>query len=388
VYRSVTYKLQPTARQLASIEALFSVQRELWNAALEERRKAWAMRRHRVTRYEQFGELAELRVLRPDLGRFGVCVSRGTLARLDLAYAGFFRRVKRGEIPGHPRFRGPGRFSSVSWPDASGWNLCEGQKRVYLQGVGHIRVRLHRRLRGTPKTSTLRRVGKRYEVTIFCADVPLRPGPKTGRYVGVDLGVAQLFATSDGDLVGNERPGRAIANRVAALQRERERHRRGSVRSRRITERIADLRRREARRRRDRAHKLARSIVERYEVICVEDLKIKQMTASGKGTVDAPGRKVAQKSGLNKSILDSGWGQLLALIGEKAEEAARQVIAVDARYTSRRCAICSYTHGGNRPSRGVFRCLACGHEDHADLNAAKNILRAGLALREKREAAG
>jgi putative transposase len=252
---------------------------------------------------------------------------------------------------------------------------------VYLMGVGHVRLRLHRRLPGTPKTATLRRVGKRYELTVFCSNVPLRPGAKTGRSVGIDLGVANLVATSDGELVENERPGEAFADKVADLQRQRERHRRGSVRSRRVTERIAALRRHEARRRRDRAHKLARSIVERYEVICVEDLKIKQMTASAKGTVESPGRNVAQKSGLNRSVLDSGWGQLLALIGEKAEEAARLLIAVDPRRTSQRCAVCSHTEAGNRTSQAEFSCLACGHSDHADLNAAKNILRAGLALR-------
>jgi putative transposase len=122
-------------------------------------------------------------------------------------------------------------------------------------------------------------------------------------------------------------------------------------------------------------------------MICVEDLRIKQMTASARGTVASPGRNVAQKSGLNRSVLDSGWGQLLVLVGEKAEEAARQLIAVDARHTSQRCASCSHTDAGNRTSQAEFRCLACGHVDHADLNAAKNILRAGLALRDEREAA-
>jgi putative transposase len=276
----------------------------------------------------------------------------------------------------------------VSWPDVSGWKLCESEKRVYLMGVGHVRVRLHRRLPGTPKTATLRRVGKRYELTIFCANVPLRPGERTGRSVGIDLGVSNLVATSDGEFVENERPGATIAEKVADLQRMRERYGRDSVRSRRIRERVAALRRREARRRRDRAHKLARSIVERYEVICVEDLKIKQMTASARGTVESPGRNVAQKSGLNRSVLDSGWGQLLALIGEKAEEATRQLIAVDARHTSQRCASCLHTEAGNRTSQAEFRCLACGHSDHADLNAAKNILRAGLALRASAKQTG
>jgi putative transposase len=322
--------------------------------------------------------------------RFGVCVARGTLTRLDLAFQGFFRRVNAGHTPGYPRFKGAGRFDSVSYPDTSGWKLDTDTRRLYLLGVGHLKVRLHRPLNGVPKTITVRREGRRWVVVVFCAGVEPERLAATGRTVGIDLGVATLAATSDGELIPNPIPGRRLADQVAAAQRAVAAKRRGSKNRSKAVANLARLKRREANVRRDHAHQVSRRLVNTYDVICHESLRIPNMVRTAKGTVETPGRMVQAKAGLNRSIHDAGWGQLLRFIVYKAEGAGRQTIAVPAAHTSQRCASCGHTAQENRPSQAVFCCQACGHTAHADINAAINIHRAGLAQRQtpvKHEAA-
>jgi putative transposase len=320
---------------------------------------------------KQFRTLTGLRRVRPDALRFGVTVCRGTLTRLDRAFVAFFRRVGAGETPGFPRFKGSGRFDSVEYPDVSGWKLDEEARRLYLQGVGHVEA----------KTATVRREGRRFRVTVFCVGVPARPLPRAGRAVGVDVGVTNLLATSDGALVPNPRHLGRAAEHLAAAQASLARHRRGSGRRRCAKERVAALHRKVRRQRRDHLHQLSRRLVNDYDLIAVEALKVKNMCRSAKGTQEAPGTHVAAKAGLNRSILDAGWGTLVSMLAYKAEDAGRQLVRVDPRYTSVTCSTCGHRDPANRPSQADFRCRSCGHHAHADVNAACNILRAGLAQR-------
>ncbi|MGA8296204.1 MAG: transposase, partial [Acidimicrobiales bacterium] len=198
----------------------------------------------------------------------------------------------------------------------------------------------------------------------------------------IDLGVGILVATSDGKLV---KSGRFLINEEARLKKAQQvvsRRHCGSKRKRRAVPRVGAIHRGIAKKRNDLLHKTSRALVDGYDLICHEELKTSKMTRRPKPRRDAKGgyekNGARAKSGLNKSINDSGWSTLLAMIAYKAEDAGRQVIAVDPRNTSRRCAKCGYVDKHNR--RGVrFCCLSCGHEAHADLNAAVNILRAGRA---------
>ncbi|WP_246090585.1 RNA-guided endonuclease InsQ/TnpB family protein [Nonomuraea deserti] len=141
------------------------------------------------------------------------------------------------------------------------------------------------------------------------------------------------------------------------------------------------------RQRSDGAHKAALALVRDYDVIVPEDLRIANMTRSASGTIAQPGRNVAQKSGLNRSILDAGWGVFLTILSHEAESAGRELIAVNPAGASRTCARCGHCAKRNRAAQAGFRCTACGHTEHAGVNAAINILRAGLALRQAPEAA-
>jgi putative transposase len=386
VHRSVKYLLQPTAGQRVCLDHLLWEQRKLYNRCIEERQRAWAEEGRSITRYEQFAGLNGMDKTDPDgLGRYGTCVARGTLTRLDLAYKAFYRRCKAGEKPGYPRFKGRWRFNSVSWPDAQGWKLNQDNGRLYLQGVGHVKLKLHRRLPGGPKTATLCRVGRRWWVTISCDHVQPKVLEPTGREVGIDLGVTSLFTTNDGEHTANPRFTRRAADSLAIAQRDLATKKRGSKRRRKAVERVAARHHKVANCRRDHAHQLSRRLVDGHDLIVHEDLRILNMVRSASGTVEKPGTNVAQKSGLNRSIHDAGWGQLLSFITYKAEEAGRTVIAVDPRNTSRTCSHCGHCEVGNR-HKAVFRCLGCGHDAHADTNAAINILRAGQAQRLSREA--
>jgi len=378
--------LNPTIRQRVALVGLLDLQCELYNAALEERRGAWHWERRSVSYVDQCRTLTTLREVRPEVLTSGVTLCRGTLRRLDWAFAAFYRRCRAGQRPGYPRFRSRTRWDSLQWEDHNGWRLDPAAKRLHLMRIGGIKMRLHRPIRGTPKAITVRREGRRWWVTIRCVDVPAEPLPATGRQVGIDLGVTVLVATSDGTLITNDRHAQRAANRLARAQRELATKQRGSQHRRRAVERVAAAHRRVRNRRANTLHQLSRRLVNEHDLIVHEQLAVANLVRRPKPRPDGAGgyapNGAAAKTGLNRCIHDAGWGQFLAMIAYKAESAGRTVIAVDPRNTSRTCADCGHVSAGNR--RGaVFECQACGHQAHADTNAAINILRAGRAQQPK-----
>ncbi|MEV1173140.1 transposase [Nonomuraea sp. NPDC049784] len=392
--RSFKFLLRPTSKQAAALAACLEDQRQLYNAALEHRRTAYRMAGVTIRYGDQSGELKHIRIDDPDgQGRWSFSSQQATLRRLDKAFTAFFTRVREGRTPGFPRFKGRGWFDTVEWPkdgDGCRWGSQPEHPSatfVRLQGVGHVRVHQHRPAKGKVKTISVKREGSRWYVVLSCDDVPAEPLPATGAAVGVDLGVARLVTTSDGEHLDNPRHLAATADRLAIAQRDLARKKRGSKRRRKAVARVATLYAKVRRQRLDGGHKAALALVRSYDVIAHEDLRIANMTRSAYGTIEQPGRNVAAKSGLNRSILDAGWGVFLRVLAHKAESAGRKLIAVNPANTSRTCARCRHCAAENRLSQAVFRCTACQHSAHADVNAAINILRAGLALRDAAQAA-
>jgi putative transposase len=395
--RSYKFLLRPTRRQAAMLAECLEDTRQLYNAALEERREAWRMGKHRVTFYSQDAQLKEIRAADPErYGRWAFVCERAAIKRLDRAFQAFYRRVKAGQAPGYPRFKGRGWWDSIEWPDRGHgckWDSVPHPTvtRVYLLGVGHIRVHQHRAVKGQIKAITVKREGARWYVVLSCDDVPAEPLAPTGSVVGIDMGVASFLTTSDGRHVPNPRPLAATAERLAAAQRSLSCKKRGSNRRRKAVHRVAALHGKVRRTRLDHAHKTALALVRDYDVIAHEDLKIANMTRRpkprpvGDGSYEPNG--ASRKAGLNRSIKDAGWGIFLRVLSGKAESADRTVIAVDPRHTSQQCSRCGHVAAGNRATQAEFKCLACGHQAHADVNAAENILRAGLALQEAQDAA-
>ncbi|MFC4110949.1 RNA-guided endonuclease InsQ/TnpB family protein, partial [Micromonospora zhanjiangensis] len=201
--RAYKFLLRPTAKQTAALTACLSDHRHLYNAALEERREAYRRAKATIRYGDQSAQLKDIRRADPGgQGHWSFSSQQATLRRLDKAMRAFFRRVKAGQTPGYPRFKGAGWFDTVEWPkdrDGCRWDSAPttGTTRVYLQGVGHIRVHAHRKVDGTVKTVSVKREGRRWYVVLSCDEVPAEPLPETGAVVGVDMGVAAFLTTSD-----------------------------------------------------------------------------------------------------------------------------------------------------------------------------------------------
>ncbi len=302
----------------------------------------------------QSAQLKEIRAFDPERqGRWSFSSQQATLRRLDKAFAAFFRRVKAGETPGYPRFRGVNWFDTVDFPkdgDGCRWDSTphDPVTRVRLQGVGHVKVNQHRPVAGKVKTVSVKREGKRWYVVLTAEQDPPEPLPATGTVVGIDMGIAPLpRPTSDGEHVANPRHGRKAAAKLASRTA-------GPVRVPAVqaTSRTSEP---PAGRGEGRQAARARCAVSAWtthtrpllawsathDFIAHEDLKIRNMVKAPapKPDPEQPGsflpNGAAAKAGLNQSIIDAGWGVFLTILHAKAESAGREVIAVDPRNTSR-----------------------------------------------------
>jgi putative transposase len=376
--RAYKFRAYPTRRQEQQAQAMLNAHRQLYNAALVERREAW--RRGVTIRYrDQSAQLTEIRRADPGgQGRWSFTSQQQTLRRLDHAFQGFYQRVRAGRKAGYPRFKSAARWDSVDFVDGDGarWREPEGRwARAYLQGIGQVKVNAHRPVIGAVKTLRCKREGRRWYVIVVAEQQPV-PLPATGRQVGLDVGVARFATTSDGQVIANPRFLAASVAELAAAQRTLAGCRPGSGNRRRAKRKLAKLHRKVANRRRDFHHQIARRLIDTCDTIAVEALNISGMTRSASGTLQQPGRNVAAKAGLNRSMLDAGWGQFLAILLAKAEGAGRRVVTVNPQDTSSTCHLCRA--GCKRPRQDTVVCPTHGGMD-ADVNAARNIFtRAGL----------
>jgi putative transposase len=381
MHRSYRYRIYPTRRQVEALEAQLAFCCDLYNAALQERRDAW-QKGVRVGYHDQARQLTEVRRegMAPAMNAW---TQIDALMRLDRSFQAFFRRCKAGEKPGYPRFRSKRRFDSLSWSfsgNAGGVALADG--RLRLQGVGHVKVKWHRLIpdEASLKTATVGRHGDRWEVCLSLELPDAIPAEREAAEVGLDLGIATFAALSTGELALGPHACKAVTRRVRKHQRTVARRQRGSNRRRKAVALLGRAKEHEREVRRDHRHKLARDLVTRFTFIAVEDLAILNMTARARGTVDAPGSNVAQKAGLNRSQLDQAWGSFLLALQSKAEETGSVVLKVNPSNTSRTCHECGVVDARSRRSQAEFACVACGHHDHADVNAARNILSLGRRL--------
>jgi putative transposase len=386
VRRAYTFRLRPTARQHVALEQCLASHRELYNAALQERRDAWRLCRVGISYGDQSSQLKAIREVRPDVAVWSFSSQQATLRRLNRAFAGFFRRVNAGATPGYPRFKPAHRFHSVEWPkDGDGCRWHPDTRKVYLQGIGQLKVTVHRQVEGRVKTVQVRHQGRHWMLVLSCDNVRTQPLEPTGAAVGVDVGIASFATTSDGQHVANPGWGRVAAARLATAQQVLARKQPGSNNRRSARATLAARHRKLADQRRNFHHHTARALVARYDLLAIEDLRIHNLVRrpAPRPDPDQSGRflpnRAAAKAGLHRSIHDAGWARFVSILRAKAEEAGRVVIDVDARHTSDRCEACGHTAKENRASQAVFSCRGCGHTLNADEHAARNILRAGLA---------
>ena len=298
-------------------------------------------------------------------------VLQQSLKDLDRAYTNFFE--KRGNVP---KYKKKYRHDSIRFPQ--GVELDEVKQQIRLPKIGWMGYRKSRDIIGTIKNVTVSRRGEKWDVSIQTEYEVVSSAPNPSE-IGIDMGVKRFATLSNGDFVEPLNPFKQEQEKLAKLQRKLARQKKGSRNSRKTKRKIARLHRYIADSRRDFLHKTSTKIAKNHSIICVEDLKVSNMSASARGTKESPGKNVKQKSGLNRSILDQGWYGFFQMLSYKLEQRGGKLIKVDPRNTSRTCPRCGLASAENRKSQATFACIGCGYRSNADEVGAINILRAGRA---------
>ncbi|MDH6198151.1 putative transposase [Mycobacterium frederiksbergense] len=372
------FRVEFTEEQAQFAERIGGVCRAVWNTGLEQRREY--RRRGAWMNYgPQAKELAEAKTEHQWLKDVpGHCLQQ-TLMDLD--------RACREHGTWKVRWRSGRRWApSFRFPEGSKMaveKLNRRHGRIKLPKLGWVRFRQSRSLEGESiRSVTVTREGQRWFMSVLVDDGVGTPAVHAApdAAVGLDRGVAVAIATSAGELIDRPFVADGERRRVVVLQRRLTRCAKGSVNRDKTRAALAGVRARERRRRQDFCAQVAHRLADQNAVVVLEDLKTKNMTRSAKGTLDSPGRNVAAKSGLNRAILGKGWHQFALALSSAARYTGTTVVAVPAAYTSQRCCVCGHVDPKSRESQAVFRCTHCAHHEHADVNAAKNILAAGLAV--------
>jgi len=357
--KAIVYRLYPSKSQQRGLARTLETCRRWYNRCLAERKDAYEQEQRTIGKYEQLRQVKTYKATNPYAAPEHSHVLQTVVQDLDKAFQAFFRRVKAGEEPGYPRFQGKHRFKSFGFKEYGNGFKVDG-RRLKIAGIGRVAVRWHRQVPGTIKTLRLtRKAGKWYAV--MACEVPPEPLPSMGVDVGIDVGLASLITTSDGEHVAHPAWYRRAQKRLRVAQRRVARRKKGGTNLRKA---VAVLQREHehiANQRRDFLYKLSHRLLATYDHVAIEDLRIRNMV---------------QNHHLSKSILDAGWGLFAAHLTSKAANAGREVVFVNPAYTSRTCAACGQMVLHLPLSQRVFRC-ACGYVADRDENAARNILRLG-----------
>jgi putative transposase len=356
------YRLYPSKKQARLLSQTLETCRRWYNVCLAERKETWETEKRSVGKFEQLAQVKTYRKENPLAGQVHSHVLQVVVADLDKAFQAFFRRVKAGETPGYPRFRGRHRYDSFGFKEyANGFKL-DG-RRLKLSGIGRLAVRWHRPIEGQIKTVRIRRqAGEWY--ACFACEIEAQPLPPTGQEVGVDVGIASLLTTSDGEHIENPKWYRAEQAKLRMLQRRVSRRKKGSANRRKAVLALQRQHERIANQRTDFLNKTIYSLIVHYDCIAVEDLQIVNM---------------AQNHQLSKSILDAGWGYFRMQLFSKAAYAGRIAVAVPPAYTSKSCSGCGTIFENLTLADRWVRCK-CGLSLDRDENAARNLLRLGRNL--------
>lgn len=355
--RTFKYRLYPTKAQEQRLFQVLDVCRAWYNMCLEERKLAWELEGRRVTKSQQEKTAIRYRRTFPQAQIVFSQTMQSVCDDLDKAFAAFFRRVKAGQTPGYPRFKGRDRFHSFAFKQFGAGAKLDG-RRLKLFGIGRVPVRWHRSIEGEIKTVRIvHKAGSWY--ACFACEVPeSEPLHATGNAVGIDVGISALITTSDGRKAENPTYYRAGQKKLRLLQRQLARAKKGSKNRKQKLRRVQRQQEHVANQRRDYLHKLSRQLVNDYDGVALEALRIPNMV---------------RNHHLSKSILDSGWSMFGQFLAYKAESAGRAVVYVDPAYTSKCCSNCGAVFQDFDLSTRWVEC-ACGLSLDRDHNAAINIL--------------
>lgn len=363
--KAYKFRLFTNHSQEQALDTMLEQHRRLYNLALRERRDVYEAEQRSVSYGEQSGRFKESRKTSPGFAALNFSSAQATLRKLDKAFKAFFRRCKSGEAPGYPRYKPQGRFRTVEFPSYGDGCRLKGNGRLYVQHVGHIKVKRHRPIEGAIKTVSLKRSCGKWCV-IFSCDLGDAPEPTAdGPAVGIDLGLKSFLVTSDGASVAPPRYYRKAQKKLRRAQRSLSRKKKGSTRRGKARHRVAKLHEKTTNQRRDFHHKQARKLVDTHGLIAHEALNVKGIA----------------RTRLAKSTHDAGWAQFLQILSYKAEEAGARVVAVDPRNTTQACSACGALPEVKKTLSDRVHSCSCGYTADRDVNAAENILKLGRGLR-------
>ena len=371
------YELRPTGEQLLNMRRFAGACRFVYNRALALQQERYARGEKKLGYAGLCRELTGWRNSKqtPWLGDGPVHTQQQALKDLERAYTNFFQ--KRADFP---RFKRKGQSDSFRYPDPKQIKLDAGNGRIFLPKLGWLRYRNSRDVLGEVRNVTVSASAGKWFISIQTERTVEHPIHPAGSIVGIDVGIAQFATLSDGTVLSSAHSYRRYRRRLAFLQRRLSRKKKFSRNWVKAKAQVQQLHHKIACLRRDHLHQVTSAICKNHAVVVIEDLKVRNMSASAAGTIENPGRNVRSKAGLNRSILDQGWHEFRRQLEYKQSWLGGGVIAVPPQNTSRMCSCCGHVATENRTTQSRFECVQCGHAENADLNAARNILAAGHAV--------
>jgi len=356
--KTYKYRLWTTKKQTTKLLQTLEECRWLYNHFLEQRKTSWEQEKKSLNYHSQAVSIVKLKQTRQTLSDIHSQVLQNVAVRVDLAFKAFFRRVKAGEKAGYPRFKGKGCYDSFTFPQ-TGFEITE--QGLKLSKIGTIKIKLHRQPEGIIKTCTIRKSAtSKWYVSFSCLTEP-KPLPKSDKTIGIDVGLTSFATFSNGSKINNPRFFRKDEKDLAKVQRKLSKAEKGTPERKKRRKAVAKVHERISNRRNNFAHQEARKIVNRYGVICIEDLSI---------------NKMVHNHCLSKSISDAAWSQFTQYQSYKAESADRTLVRVNPAYTSQTCSKCGHREAKKLSDR-VHHCSCCGFVCDRDHNASLNILRLG-----------
>jgi putative transposase len=294
------------------------------------------------------------------------------LKDLERAYRNFF--AHRGSFP---RFKRKGRGESFRYPDAKQFQIDQVNSRIKLPKLGWVRYRNSREALGVPRNITLSASGGKWYASIQTVREVEQPVPSATGAVGIDMGIARFATLSDGSFVAPLNSFKEHEAQLRRSQRALSRKTQFSQNWRKAKRRVQRIHTRIGNCRRDFLHKATTLISKNHAMVCIEDLQVRNMSRSAKGSAEQAGKHVRAKSGLNKSILDQGWSEFRRQLQYKMNWNGAMLVAAPPHNTSRTCPDCDRVAAENRPTQAHFKCVGCGYENHADVVGAINVLARG-----------